>query len=85
MKLNNKQKQFLFDNYYVTAKVLDALVYEGWQNYFIKSFDWELAGKDIYGFERLYLKDKKSKDIEYTIGLNFQDNDYQKLLEIKSN
>lgn len=85
MKLNNKQKQFLFDNYYVTAKVLDALTYKGWENYFIKSFDWELVGKDIYGFERLYLKDKKSKDIEYTVGLNFQDNDYQKLLKIKSN
>ena len=39
MKLNNKQKQFLFDNYYVTSKVLDALVYKGWQDYFIKNFN----------------------------------------------
>jgi len=84
MKLNNKQKQFLFDKHYITAKVLDALVEDGWQNYFIKSFDWELAGKDIYGFERLYLKDKKSKDIEYIAGLLFQGDDYNKLLEIKS-
>lgn len=33
MKLNDKQKQFLFDNYYVDAKVLDSLVYKGWENY----------------------------------------------------
>ena len=39
-KLNKKQKQFLFDNYYVTAKVLDACVEEGWQNYFIKWFNF---------------------------------------------
>ena len=55
MKLNNKQKQYLLDNGYVTAKVLDAVVEPGWKNYFIKSFDWELAGKDRYGLERMYL------------------------------
>ena len=84
MKLNNKQKQFLFDNHYVNAKVLDACVEEGWQNYFIKWFEWELAGKDMYGFERLYLKDKDNGNIEYTIGLNFHDDDYNRLLEIKA-
>ena len=83
MKLNKTQKQFLFDNHYINAKVLDACVEAGWQNYFIKNFIWELAGKDRYGFERLYLKDKKSGDIEYTIGLNFQSNDYNKLFEKK--
>ena len=80
-KLNKKQKQFLFDNYYVTAKVLDACVEEGWQNYFIKWFTWELSlNEDMYGFNRLYLRDKDNGDIEYTIGLNFQNNDLQTLL-----
>ena len=80
-KLNKKQKQFLFDNYYVTTKVLDACVEEGWQNYFIKWFNWELSlNEDMYGFNRLYLKDKDNGDIEYTIGLNFQNNDLQTLL-----
>ena len=83
MKLNKKQKQFLFDNYYVTSKVLDSLVYKGWEDYFIKKFDWTLEGKDRYGLDLLYLKDKTSKDICYTIGLIFQNNDYKKLLEMK--
>ena len=81
MKLNKSQKQFLFENNYLTSKVLDSLTYKGWENYFIKNFDFELAGKDRYGLERLYLKDKKTKDIEYTVGLIFQDNDYFRLLE----
>jgi hypothetical protein len=38
----------------------------------------------MYGFERLYLKDKETKDIEYTIGLNFHNDDYNKLLGIKA-
>lgn len=89
MKLNNKQKQYLLDNGYVTAKVLDAVVEPGWKNYFIKSFDWELAGKDRCGLERLHLIDKgkwnvKDKgEIVYTIGLNFQDDDYNTLKSIR--
>ena len=84
-KLNKKQKEFLFEHYYVTAKVLDAAVYEGWKDYFINYFDWSLDGKDQYGFDKLYLinngKSKLGKkgDIEYRIGLNFQDDDYSKL------
>lgn len=89
MKLNNKQKQYLLDNNYVTAKTLDAVAEPGWKNYFIKSFDWELAGKDWSGMEKLYLIDKgkwniKEKgDIVYTIGLIFQDDDYNTLLNIR--
>ena len=89
MKLNNKQKQYLLDNGYVTAKTLDAAVEPGWKNYFIKSFDWELVGKDRYGLERLYLIDKGKWDIKdkgeivYTIGLNFQDDDYNTLQNIR--
>ncbi len=89
MKLNSKQKQYLLDNGYVTAKVLDAVVESGWKNYFIKSFEWELAGKDVYGLERLYLIDKGKQNIKdkgeiaYTIGLNFKDDDYNTLQNIK--
>lgn len=79
MKLNKKQKQFLFDNNYISAKTLDAAVEPGWKEYYIKNFTWNLTGKDRYGFELLYLEDKKSGDIEYTIGLNFQGNDKERL------
>ena len=82
IKLNKKQKRFLFENYYVTAKVLDSLETKGWQDFFINHYQWELNGRDQYGFERLYLKDEDG--ISYTIGLNFQDDDYDKLLSIKS-
>ena len=83
MKLNKSQKQFLFDNYYVTAETLDACVEPGWKDYFIKSFDWSLEGKDQYGFEKLYLIDKNSKDIEYRLGLNFQGSDFETLKNLK--
>lgn len=83
MKLNKSQKQFLFDNYYVTAETLDACVESGWKDYFIKYFDWSLEGKDQYGFEKLYLIDKNSKDIEYRLGLNFQGSDFKTLKNLK--
>lgn len=89
MKLNNKQKQYLLDNGYVTAKVLDAVIDHGWKNYFIKSFDWELAGKDRCSLERLHLIDKGKQNVKdkgeivYTIGLNFQDDDYNTLQSIR--
>lgn len=90
MKLNKKQKQFLFDNCYVDAKVLDAATYKGWQDSFIKYFDWSLEGRDQYGFEKLYLIDNGKSilgdatkgDICYRIGLNFQDDDYDKLMSL---
>ena len=82
-KLNKKQKQFLFAHYYVTAKVLDACVEEGWQDYFIKFFDWQLNLElDHFGFNKLYLVDKDTKDYSYIIGLNFQENDLQTLLNM---
>ena len=80
-KLNKKQKQFLFEKHYVNAKVLDACIEEGWQNYFIKNFNWQLNLElDHFGFNKLYLADKDSGDYEYIIGLNFQENDLQTLL-----
>lgn len=89
MKLNNKQKRYLLDNGCVTAKALGAAAEPSWENRFIKDFDWELAGRDRCGLERLHLIDKgkrKIKDkgkIVYTIGLNFQDGDYKELENIR--
>ena len=86
MKLNKQQKQFLFDNYYVTARVLDAAVEPGWKDYFIKCFNWSLAnmweGKSGQKYGTLKLIDKKDKDFTYDIGLIFQGNDYFKLLNL---
>lgn len=84
MKLNDAQKQWLFKNGYVTAKVLDAYVENGWTKYFIDNFEWELKGSDVYGFEQLIIKEKKrKKPIEYDVGLNFQGQDRQRLEEVK--
>ena len=85
MKLNNKQKRHLLDSGCVTAKALGAQEEPGWENRFVKDFDWELAGKDRCGLERLHLIDKGKRNIRdkgeiaYTIGLNFQDCDYDAL------
>ncbi|MBP5468167.1 MAG: hypothetical protein J6Z11_02860 [Candidatus Riflebacteria bacterium] len=86
MKLNKFQKQFLFENYYATAKVLDACVEPGWQNYFIKHFDWKL--EDVqerwsgqkYG--QLKLVDKEDKRVVYDYMVIFQGNDYFRLLKL---
>lgn len=84
MKLNTKQKQFLFDEYYVDAKVLDALTYKGWQDYFIKDFTWDLdTESNWYGFNELVLVNKKDKDISYRVDLNFQGNDLDILLGLE--
>ena len=89
MKLNNKQKRYLLDNGYVTAKALSAVVELGWKSHFIKDFDWELTSKDRYGLGRLYLIDKGKRntkhkgEIAYTIGLDFQDDDYKELENIR--
>lgn len=82
IRLNKKQKRFLFDNYYVTARALDALEVKGWQDFFVNHYKWELRGKDKYGLERLYLKDEDG--ICFTLGLNFQGSDYKDLLSIKT-
>ena len=85
MKLNDKQKQFMFDNYYADAKVLDAAVYKGWQSYFIKNFNWKLVDvqrrefgtRQYYG--QLQLIDKKTKEVDYEYMVIFQDNDFELL------
>lgn len=94
MKLNKKQKQFLFENYYVDSRVLDAALEPGWQNYFIRCFDWKLV--DIgerwsgqkYGTVKLVdngksIMGKATKgEVDYTINLIFQGNDYFRLLKL---
>ena len=83
MKLNKKQKQFLFDNGYVTAKVLDACVEKGWQDYFIQTFDWVLEDKpNQYGLLTLHLV-AANGDYYYNIGINFQGEDKLKMLNLK--
>lgn len=85
MKLNDKQKQFMFDHYYADAKVLDAALYPGWQNYFIKNFNWKLVDidrRDVGSrqyFGQLQLVDKKSKEVDYQYMVIFQDNDFELL------
>lgn len=86
MKLNKSQKQFLFENCYVDAQVLDAAVEPGWMNYFIRCFDWKLVdvGERWSGqkYGTLKLIDKDDSDFTYNISLYFQGNDYLRLLKL---
>ena len=86
MKLNNQQKQFLFNNCYLTAKTLDAAVEPGWQNYFIKCFDWNLVDiRESYSGQKygtLRLVDKDDKDFTYEFKLIFQGNNYETLTNL---
>lgn len=83
MKLNDKQKQFLFFKDYLTAKVLDACEEQGWKNYFIQYFEWELVESSWGGsWYRVVLIDKKTKEIYYDVSVNFQGKDFQKLMKL---
>lgn len=83
MKLNDKQKQFLFDRYYVTSKTLDALVEEGWQNYFIKNFDWGLSlSKNRWKAYDLELVSKETGYCEYELMINPTTKDYKVLMSL---
>lgn len=88
MKLNKAQKQFLFAHGYVTAKSLDACEEFGWQDYYIREFDWKLNGKDRRGFDQLLFVDKGKSfptckgQVCFETGLNFQNSDYDKLLAL---
>ena len=85
IKLNDNQKKFLIDNEYVTTKSVDAVSHNKLYTYFIKEFDWILETTNYYfNMNDLVLKDKDEKfGINYVILLNFQDNDYNTLLNIK--
>jgi hypothetical protein len=83
LTLNNKQKQFLFDEYYLTSKVLDSLVYKGWEQYFIKNFHWRLdTNLNRWNMRELVLISKETGEEYYNISLNFQGNDLNTLLKI---
>lgn len=97
MKLNKIQKQFLFDNCYVTAKVLDACEERGWQNFYLKCYDWKLedierrefGSRQYYGQLRLVDNGKSimgaatKGEVDHDIMLIFQDNDYETLKTLK--
>ena len=82
--LNDKQKQFLFDNRYVTRKTLDSLSYDGWEKFFIKNFYWKLeTDLNRWRMRGLVLISKETGEIDYEVELNFQGNDLKTLLEIR--
>lgn len=97
MNLNDKQKQFLFNKYYVTAKVLDACEEEGWKDFYIKCYTWKLedierrefGSRQYYGQLRLVDNGKsifgaKTKGtIDHDIMLIFQGKDYETLKTLK--
>lgn len=83
INLNDKQKQFLFDEYYVTSKVLDAYTYSGWQNFFIKNFIWKLDTEfNRWNMRDLVLISKETGEETFNIGLNFQGTAFAALLKI---
>lgn len=85
MVLNKKQKKFLFENHYVTAKTLDADVEIGWTSYFINYFEWKLENVEMVCGGREYdarLKIIGKRDIAYDILLFFTDNDYYELVNL---
>ena len=84
MQLNDNQKKFLFENYYVTSKTLDSLTYEGWENYWIKNFDFELDSYlNNWNMRTLKITDKENPKYFIEVELNFQENDFDTLLEIE--
>ena len=86
IKLNDNQKKFLIDNEYVTTKSVYAVSHSKLYTYFIKEFDWILETTNYYfNMNDLVLKSKDKKlGLNYVILLkNFQDNDYNTLLNIK--
>lgn len=87
IKLNNAQKQFLFDNCYVTAKVLDACTENGWQKYFMKNFVWELQDTKLMEngtqyIATLTLTNKELNEVWYRMELYIWDDDYFELTSL---
>lgn len=83
IKLNDNQKQYLFDKHYVTRKVLDSLSYVGWKKFFIENFNWSLdLSFNKWYMNDLILVDKDTSEESYRIYLNFQEEDLTKLLNI---
>lgn len=82
--LNEKQKQFLFDEGYVDAKALDAAVEPGWKEYFMRKFKWVLEAKPVNNTRLLVLTDIAFPVLpEYAVEIIFRKNDFEKLLTLK--
>jgi hypothetical protein len=83
MKLNDNQKRFLFDNYYIDSKVLDSLTYRGWENYWINNFEFNLdTSLNRWNMRTLQIVYKDTKEVYIEVNLNFQVNDFKILLNI---
>ena len=81
--LNDNQKQFLVDNYYVTKKTVDSLDYVGWEKFYIKNFYWKLdTDYNRWNMNTLVLINKDTGEEDFNINLNFQDNDLNNLMKI---
>ena len=85
IKLNDNQKKFLIENEYVTTKTVDAVSYNSLYTYFMVEFDWMLdTTLNWYNMNDLVLESKdKQYGINYDLAVNFQNNDYDILLNIK--
>ena len=84
MQLNDNQKKFLFKNHYVTARSLDSLTYDGWENYWIKNFNINLDSYlNNWNMRTLKITDKENPKYFIQVELNFQENDFDTLLEIE--
>ena len=85
IKLNDNQKKFLIENEYVTTKSVDAVSYKSLCTYFVNEFDWMLdTNLNWYNMNDLILETKDKKyGIDFELAVNFQDNDYDILLNIK--
>ena len=85
IKLNDNQKKFLIENEYVTTKSVDAISHKSLCTYFVNEFDWVLdTNLNWYNMNDLILETKDKKyGIDFELVVNFQNNDYDILLNIK--
>lgn len=80
-QLNNEQKRFLFEKGYVTSKVLDACVEPGWQEYFIKNFNWLIDDTNNGGWYGISIVSKSDNRYRYDNMLNLR-KDFKKLMTL---
>lgn len=85
IKLNDNQKKFLIDNEYITAKSVDAVNHNKLYTYFMVEYDWILdTNLNWFNMNDLVLETKdKLYGIDFKLAVNFQDDDYNILLNIK--
>ena len=84
LTLNDNQKKFLLKEYYVDAQALDACRERGWEDYFIKYFNWVLELElNCWNMRLIQFIDIETNEIIIEYNLNFQNDDFDKLLKIK--